>query len=447
MFNQRIKEDQRIADSLAERVCASFVAMNTYEVLEYAQESCEEPESRALILDALGVVQVDTQSALNGVRLHLPEVSSVLSDETSSYGIYDASKADNQRVATPINLFTVGGNMNGVFASEIRSGDALIGVVVYISRVQEIYDNLREVQLKILGWLTTVALAVIVMCSFVLRAITKPVGELREGIAKMSGGDFSSRVNVRGKNEFTELATAFNSMSEKLDALDRSRNMFVSNASHELKTPLSTMKILIETILYQDPIDPGMTREFLSDVNKEIDRLNRIVSDLLTLVNIDSGGMKLSIANVDLNELLLEQVKRLAPLARENGIEMECTAKEALEVPGDSVKLQQVIYNVIDNAIKYTPRGGSVQTNLIRSGKRAVIRVTDTGIGIPAEDLPHVFDRFYRVDKARSRATGGTGLGLSIVKQIVTLHGGTITAESEEGKGTTFIIDLPLSAK
>ena len=319
-------------------------------------------------------------------------------------------------------------------------------MAIYISRVQEIYDSLREIQLKILGWLVVVALIVIVMSSLVLRTITKPVGELREGIAKMSGGDFSARVNVRGKTEFAELAAAFNGMSssETAGSVEKSvRFQCVARA----KTPLSTMKILIETILYQDPIDPGMAREFLSDVNKEIDRLNRIVSDLLTLVNIDSGGMKLSISDIDLHERLLEQVKRLSPLARENGIELECSAKEALETPGDAVKLQQVIYNVIDNAIKYTPRGGSVQASLARSRHAAIIRVTDTGIGIPAADLPHVFDRFYRVDKARSRATGGTGLGLSIVKQIVMLHGGTITATSEEGKGSTFTIDLPLSQK
>ena len=122
-------------------------------------------------------------------------------------------------------------------------------------------------------------------------------------------------------------------------------------------------------------------------------------------------------------------------------------AKELLEVSGDAVKLTQVIYNVIDNAIKYTPRGGEDHISLNKSGKRAIIRISDTGIGIPAADLPHVFDRFYRVDKARSRATGGTGLGLSIVKQIVLLHGGNITATSEEGKGTTFTIDLPLSIR
>ncbi|MBR2700438.1 MAG: GHKL domain-containing protein, partial [Clostridia bacterium] len=225
------------------------------------------------------------------------------------------------------------------------------------------------------------------------------------------------------------------------------RNQFVSNASHELKTPLSTMKILIETLLYQDPIDPGMTKEFLTDVNKEIDRLNRIVSDLLTLVNIDSGAMKLNLTDLDISGLLQEQVKRLAPLARENGIELECDAGGAILVPGDALKLQQVLYNVIDNAIKYTPRGGEVHCSVARSGRMAVIRIADTGEGIPEEDLPHIFDRFYRVDKARSRETGGTGLGLSIVKQIVMSHGGTITPESTLGKGTTFTIRLPMAGK
>ena len=204
------------------------------------------------------------------------------------------------------------------------------------------------------------------------------------------------------------------------------------------------MKILIESLLYQDPMDPGLAKEFLTDVNKEIDRLNRIVSDLLTLVNIDSGGLKLNIAEMSLNSLLEEQVKRLLPLARENGIEINLEMKDDTAILGDSAKLEQVIYNVIDNAIKYTPRGGEVEVSLNRSGKKALIRISDTGIGIPADDLPHIFDRFYRVDKARSRATGGTGLGLSIVKQIVQNHGGNISAASSEGKGTAFTIELPI---
>ena len=262
----------------------------------------------------------------------------------------------------------------------------------------------------------------------------------------MSKGDLSARVRVRGKNEFAGLARAFNSMSERLEQLDNSRSQFVSNASHELKTPLSTMKILIETLMYQDPMDPAMTKEFLTDVNKEIDRLNGIVSDLLTLVNIDSG-MKLNLEELNISSLLQEQVKRLSPLARENGVELDCQVKESPEINGDALKLQQVVYNIIDNAIKYTPRGGEVHCALTRSGKRAIIRVTDTGVGIPEADLPHIFDRFYRVDKARSRETGGTGLGLSIVKQFVLLHGGNITAKSAPGKGSTFVIELPLAEK
>ena len=291
-----------------------------------------------------------------------------------------------------------------------------------------------------------VAALVLIVSLYVMRAITRPIGELSEGIRRMSGGELSVRVDVRGNNEFTDLGRAFNSMSERIEALDQTRSQFVSNASHELKTPLSTMKILIETLMYQDPMDPAMTKDFLNDVNSEIDRLNRIVSDLLTLVNIDSGGMKLNRESIPLKALLDEQIKRLLPLARENGIEINLEARDEINITGDSLKLQQVVYNVIDNAIKYTPRGGEVHTSLTRSGKRAIIRISDTGIGIPAQDLPHIFERFYRVDKSHSRATGGTGLGLSIVKQIVQLHGGTIEARSAEGQGTTFIIDLPIQS-
>ena len=447
LFNQRVKEDQRISDTLSEQMIYPLMRLDADAMFASALEMCGETDSRVLILDSYGVVQVDTLSTLNGRRFENAEAANVLSGSASSYGFYDEDSRGSYWLKAALNAFSDVDAMTGVFASAISSDSATIGAVIYISRVQEIYENLHEIQLKIMTWLIVVAIAVLLMSMIIIRTITRPVGELREGIAKMSGGDFSARVNVRGHNEFAELAAAFNSMTERIELLDKSRNQFVSSASHELKTPLSTMKILIETILYQDPPDPGMTKEFLSDVNKEIDRLNRIVSDLLTLVHIDSGGMKLNSTDMDIRELLLEQVKRLAPLARENGVELDCTAKEALDVTGDSVKLTQVIYNVIDNAIKYTPRGGEVHASLSRVGKRAVIRVSDTGIGIPADDLPHIFDRFYRVDKARSRATGGTGLGLSIVKQIVQLHGGSIIASSEEGKGTTFVIELPLSQK
>ena len=447
LFTQRTRDDQRIAEALAEQFGDDMVAFDAPEMYAIALETARNEQSRVLVLDPLCVVQVDTDSRINGTRFITREIDSVLRGSASDYGYYDAGNAGTYWLRAALNAFSPVNDMTGVYASGIYAGGRLEGILVYISQVQEIYESLRDIQTKILLWLIVVAAAVMLVNVFVLRTITRPISELNEGISRMSRGDLSARVNVRGKNEFAGLAAAFNSMSERLEQLDKSRNQFVSNASHEFKTPLSTMKILIETLMYQDPVDPVMTTDFLGDVNKEIDRLNRIVSDLLTLVNIDSGAMKLNLVEVDLSALLQEQVKRLSPLARENGIELECSARDSLFVTGDQLKLQQVIYNVIDNAIKYTPRGGEVHCALSRSGRMAVIRIADTGVGIPAEDLPHIFDRFYRVDKARSRETGATGLGLSIVKQILLSHGGTIVPESTLGKGTTFTIQLPLAAR
>lgn len=447
LFTQRTRDDQRIADDLAKDCGGYLVAFDAQGLYGAVVEAAKDGQTRVMVLDKLCTVQMDSDSRLNGRRFITAEIEKVLDGADSDYGFYDAGGSGSRWVRAALSGFSGASAMTGLYASAIIGPTgSLSGVLVYISGVQEIYESLRDIQIKILIWLLIVAAAVMLVNALVLRTVTRPIGELNTGIARMSQGDLSARVDVRGNNEFASLAKAFNSMSERLEQLDKSRSQFVSNASHELKTPLSTMKILIETLMYQDPMDPAMTKEFLTDVNKEIDRLNRIVSDLLTLVNIDSG-MKMNLADLDIGALLMEQVKRLSPLARENGIELDCAVKEALEINGDALKLQQVLYNIIDNAIKYTPRGGKVHCTLNRAGKKAVIRIADSGVGIPEEDLPHIFDRFYRVDKARSRETGGTGLGLSIVKQFVLLHGGTIEAKSTFGKGTTFTIELPLSGK
>ena len=446
LFTQRVRDDQRIAENLAEQMNEPLSRLDARAIYEGARSFSEEYDSRILVLDPYGVVQVDADSEMNGARFASPEVASVLNERHSAYGFYDLGRSGGFDWRAELGTFTHVQIMTGLFAAPIMDENNLIGVLVYISRTQEIYESLREIQQRMLLLLLLVAVASLLTSVIASRMITRPIRALSEGIARMSRGDLSSRVNVRGKNEYAQLATAFNSMSARLEQLDKSRSQFVSNASHELKTPLSTMKILSETLLYQDNPSPEMQKEFLSDINKEIDRLSGIVSDLLTLVSLDSG-IKLNITEVRLRDLLADQVKRLLPLAREQGIELECSVRDPVETQGDPVKLQQVIYNVIDNAIKYTPRGGSVRAELTKSGKTAYIRVSDTGIGIPKEDLNHIFERFYRVDKARSRETGGTGLGLSIVKQIMLQHDGDISASSEEGKGSTFIIELPIVAR
>ena len=443
LFRQQVRDDQRIAHNISDALADAFYARNASVLYEAACDYAAAGENRVLVLDKYGVVQTDTDNELNGRRFENTEAVAVLNGAEEASNIYTEDFHGYSSFGL-IDLIMGHALMTGVYASAISDDAGTAGAVVYIAYSQDIFEGLNTIRLQILLWLMIIAVAVIVLSMFVVRTITRPIGDLNEGIARMSHGDLSSRVKVRGKNEFAQLAMAFNSMSERIEQLDKARSQFVSNASHELKTPLSTIKILIETLLYQDTPDAGMTKEFLGDINKEIDRLNSIVTDLLTLVNADSGSMKLNQSELRIGQLVQEQAQRLLPLARENGIEMDCVLKDQCDTYGDVTKLQQVFYNVIDNAIKYTPRGGSVRVDIARTGRRAVIKVTDTGIGIPEADLPHIFDRFYRVDKARSRETGGTGLGLSIVKQIVLLHGGVISAASKEGAGTVFTIELPI---
>jgi len=233
-------------------------------------------------------------------------------------------------------------------------------------------------------------------------------------------------------------------MSERLENLDRARNQFVSNASHELRTPLSAIKVLTESLLHSNVRDFSVINEFLTDINSEIDRLSAIINDLLTLVQIDTKGIKLKKEIINLSEMTQEIVYALRPLAYKKGVELELFCEDSLETKGDQLKLEQVVSNIVDNAIKYTPEGGRVRIETLKDESMALIRISDTGLGISQDDIPHLFDRFYRVDKARSRITGGTGLGLSIANEIINMHGGRIKVTSVENEGSVFCVGLPV---
>jgi len=264
---------------------------------------------------------------------------------------------------------------------------------------------------------------------------------------KMGKGDLSVRVPEKGSGELRQLAENYNTMAAQLENLDKSRNQFVSNASHELKTPLTTMKIMLETMIYQSDMPPEVRQEFMEDMNHEIDRLTGIITDLLTLTRMDNHANTLKLEQLDLTGLTEETVRMLLPAARKRGQQLNCEAAPNLRIRGDRTKLNQVLYNLIDNAMKYTQDDGEIRVSLAAEGNDLIWRVQDNGVGIPREDQEHIFDRFYRVDKARSRETGGTGLGLSIVRQLVSMHGGTIRVESEFGKGSCFIVTLPMTGK
>lgn len=449
LFSEKIRAEKSTVEMLATRLTEPMYRADGNELYTALVEAGRQLGGWLLALDMDGKVQASTLTQYYGKRLdELPEVTSVLREgKGSDYGFHLIPGNGGRESVSWVDRL-LGRETDkiwvGYFAAAMEFDGQRIGVLLYSAQVQDLVDSLTVLRDRMLIYFAIAVLGVVLMSLIVSRWITRPIAALTAGIKQMAKGDFTSRVRVSGNNEMARLAETYNQMSERLENLERSRNQFVSNASHELKTPLATMKILLESLIYQDDMDPALRREFMQDINKEIDRLNMVIGDLLTLVHIDSQKMRLRREMMRLSVAVKEAVRRLAPLASDRGQEIEVALHDDCEMFADPAKLQQVMYNLIDNAIKYTPDGGKIRISLELSGRDALLKVSDTGVGIPKNDLHHVFDRFYRVDKARSRETGGTGLGLSIVQQIVRLHGGSIDVQSEVGKGTTFIIELPV---
>ncbi|MDO5299200.1 MAG: HAMP domain-containing sensor histidine kinase [Clostridia bacterium] len=411
-------------------------------------EAARSGGGRLLVVDMDGKVQFDTYDERCGTRLALSEVYTLLRGERESdYGFHLTEGEGRQQMPSVLDRLTgrdIDQVWEGCFTAALFADGQRTGALLLVTSVQDTVDSLTSMRDQMLGIFLLALLVVMMLAGLISRIVTKPVAELSAGIERMTKGDYQHRVHVPGRSEMAQLAAAFNQMSEQVHNLDEARNQFVSNASHELKTPLATIKILVESMMYQDDMDPQLRREFLGDIDKEIDRLSSVVGDLLTLVHIDSHKLRLRREMMIFADTVRESVARLTPLAKKRGQEIKTQIVDGCEMFADPGKLAQVCYNIIENAIKYTPDGGTITVTLRKAGRDAVLEITDTGVGIPQEDLPHVFDRFYRVDKARSRDTGGTGLGLSIVQQIVRLHAGSVTVQSERGKGTTFTVQLPV---
>ena len=437
-------QTQNLAAALGEKLGSDTADAFHQRLLQAASQS----GGRLLVVDADGKVTYDTFGERCGTLLALGEVRSVLRGEKDAdYGFHLRDGAGKTQAPSVLDALT-GRDISrvwvGCFVSPLEADGQRTGALLLLTDVQETVDSLISVRDRMAFIFLLALTAVLVLAGLISRIVTRPVAELSGGIERMSKGDYEYRVHVQGKGEMAQLAAAFNQMSEQVHNLDEARNQFVSNASHELKTPLATIKILVESMMYQDDMDPQLRREFLGDIDKEIDRLSSVVGDLLTLVHIDSHKLRLRREMMVLADTVRETAARLGPLAKKRGQQIVVHIQDECEMFADPGKLAQVCYNIIENAIKYTPDGGTITVSLAKAGRDAVLEIADTGVGIPETDLPHVFDRFYRVDKARSRETGGTGLGLSIVKQIVRLHAGTVTVASEYGKGTTFTVQLPV---
>ena len=331
---------------------------------------------------------------------------------------------------------------NGAFrsrgSSPVLYQNRIIGAVYayeYDTEQAALLEGLQGNLLRLSAAVGVVALALSLLLSL---ALTKRISRLLTAIRSVREGAYSHRASIQGHDEIAQIGAEFNSLTDRLQKTENARRRFVSDASHELKTPLAAIRLLTDSILQTENMDVATTREFVSDIGSEADRLTRISEDLLRLTRLDSGVLEPAAA-VDVLPVL-EQVMRMMNLvALEKGVDLTYDATENCIVWGTKDELYQVIYNLTDNAVKYSA-GGAVQVSLDRSGGQVILTVSDRGPGIPEADLPRIFERFYRVDKARSRAAGGTGLGLSIVSDTVRRRGGTVEAANRPAGGAVFTV-------
>ncbi|MEA5014983.1 MAG: HAMP domain-containing sensor histidine kinase [Candidatus Limiplasma sp.] len=447
LFTDRMRQDRANTDRLAVEVAPLYLSAQMPALQARLEDASRELGGRLIVLDGSGKVQADSYSELNGSRMEIPEVASILAQgETADYGVHKLKESSSLpgSFLSFLRPYDPNAEWVGYCSAALTQGGRTAGVLLFSSPLQEMMQRLFALQDKMIVYFLVAATASIVIALIFSRVITRPIASLTRSIQRMGRGDLSVRVPEKGSGELRRLAATFNTMSEKLELLDKSRNQFVSNASHELKTPLATMKLLLESIIYQPDMDGDLRTEFLTDVNKEIDRLNLIISDLLTLVSMDAQTMRLNRETFSLAQIITENAHRLTPVAQQRHQEIKLQISDNCEMYADRAKLTQVVYNLLDNAIKYTQEGGAIRLRLIRSGRDAILSVADNGPGIPKADQAHIFDRFYRVDKARGRDTGGTGLGLAIVHQMVLMHGGSVSVDSEEGHGAVFTVELPI---
>lgn len=381
--------------------------------------------ARVVVTDANAVAVYDseeTDSAVGRIVL-LPEIVGALEGNDVFYSTY-ADSALESRCAAPVLHYN---NLVGaVYLMEYDTDQGrLIGTL---------QSNILTVTVVLEVGVTLFAIFHSILSSRRVRKIMASIRYIREG-------DYSHKVRLRGRDEMRALADEFNEMADRVQESERRKRQFVSDASHELKTPLASIKLLSDSILQND-MDTQTMREFVGDIGGEADRLTRLSQKLLSLSKVDSdfmGDMTLE----DLGETASRVVKMLTPLAQHQDVTILNDTKPGHQVLVMEDDLYQIIFNLTENAIKYNKPGGTVRLSIFRLEDDLTLTVADTGVGIPRETQGSIFERFFRVDKARSRQAGGSGLGLSIVHDMVIRNNGTITVESELGQGSRFMLTLP----
>ncbi|MBZ4664585.1 MAG: cell wall metabolism sensor histidine kinase WalK [Caloramator sp.] len=383
--------------------------------------------SRILVIDDKYIVKADSKNELIGKYYQNREVKRAFSGVKTSK-LRGFLKNSYLSVATPILI-----------------GDKVKGVVWFLTPIDDIYNKIIVIE-KRLFTISLFILAIVTLIGyFISTYATKPIYSVIDAIENMAEGNLKQRVEVIENDEIARLCMAFNEMNEKITTIDSERRQFVADASHELKSPLASINVLVESLISSELANKDMAMEFLQDIHSEIDRLSNIVNNLLELTKLE-GSFGVKVEKFDLNDVCLQVVKRVGYIAKTKNVEIFYDG-QSVEIEANRDNIFRALYNVVENAVKYSFEYGRVDFWVEKDSRGAIIHIKDHGVGIPEEDIPKIFERFYRVDKTRDRKTGGSGLGLSIVNEIIKKHNGTIEVKSRVGEGTEFIISIPYEFK
>ncbi len=382
---------------------------------------------RILLVDRDFRIVKDTYGVDEGKTLVSPAVVSCFQGNEKSH--FD-NKNQMLEMAVPIK------------SPEVKQLQGAMLVYVSSSEIAATIEELEQREILIIGSIVAIS----ILLGYVLSTIlVKPFARVTKSIEDLTDGYQNEDISVPDYTETALITDAFNKMLGRMKLLDESRQEFVSNVSHELKTPMTSMKVLADSLVGQEGIPEELYQEFLRDITAEIDRENKIITDLLSLVKMDKKAADVTITHMDINQLLEDILKRLRPIADKRKIALILDCFRPVDADVDEVKFTLAISNLVENGIKYNVDEGWVRVSLDADHKYFYVTVADSGMGIPEESIDRIFERFYRVDKSHSKEIGGTGLGLAITRSSIAMHHGTVKVFSKEGEGTTFSVRIPLS--
>ncbi|MBQ8052963.1 MAG: two-component sensor histidine kinase [Lachnospiraceae bacterium] len=404
-------------------------------------------DGRIMVISDHLKVMKDTYSMSDGKTIVSPDVvKCLLQGNTGSTSNYDRRDGFIE-IVTPIiaTNYTDSRSDNEESSLDVTGEEVVKGVLLSSVSTVSIRNTLGILSRKALLLEVILILAVLLISLVLSTVLMKPFEKLSMEISAVKAGYSTDPIKAPAFVETEHIADAFNQVLARMNALDESRQEFVSNVSHELKTPMTSMKVLADSLVQQENVPVEMYREFMIDIKNEVDRENQIITELLTLVRMDRKDSKLNVKECSVNKMVELILHRLRPIAQKRDIELTMVSMREVYAEIDEVKMIMVITNLVENAVKYNRDHGKVRVTINADPYNFYISVEDTGVGIPQDSLDKIYERFYRVDKSRSREVGGTGLGLSITKSIILQHHGAIDVQSILGEGTKFTVTIPLT--